>query len=245
MPSEIHVHFLPDHFEPSDVKGDTVIIVDILRASTTILAALYHGAKCILPCLSVDHAREHQRRQPDILLGGERLGQRIDGFDMSNSPHEYTAAAVRDRTIAFTTTNGTRALLMSRQAEDILIGAFANLSCLTERLANDKQPLHIVCAGTDGQVTGEDVLFAGCLVERLATRSTDDPQLSDAALIAMGSWMSATTEADVEEAMRKCLGGRNLVALGYDADIECAAKIDSAPVIGQFHPQSGAIVRVS
>jgi len=234
MPSEIHTHFLPDHFEPDAVRGVTVVVVDILRASTTILTALHNGAVDVRPCLTIEEARAQRSRQGDVLLGGERGGTKIDGFDFGNSPSDYTHDAVCGRRIVFTTTNGTRALLMSHQADNVLVGAFANIACLSAHLDNDDRPLHIVCAGTDGQITGEDVLYAGCLTERLISQPAAKLPLTDSSRIALGYWQSATASGSLEDAMKECLGGRNLVALGYEADIRTAATLDTAPVVARF-----------
>ena len=245
MPSEIHVHLLPDHFVPAAVQGGTVIVVDVLRASTTILAALHNGAVEVRPCLTTDDARRHRSSRSDVLLGGERGGKKIADFDLGNSPLDYTPDIVGGRSIAFTTTNGTRALLMSRQADNVLIGTFANLSRLTNHLTDDERPLHIVCAGTNGEITGEDVLFAGCLAERLANDHAGDLHLSDAASIAMGYWRSATSGVGVEHALRQCHGGRNLMELGYDADIAFAATFDSASLIARYDHDSATIGRLA
>ncbi|MEX0717106.1 MAG: 2-phosphosulfolactate phosphatase, partial [Planctomycetaceae bacterium] len=105
-----------------------------------------------------------------ILLGGERLGVAIEGFDLDNSPASYSPARVAGRTIVFTTTNGTRAIERARQADRILIGAFSNRAALVEALVDEHRPVHFLCAGTDGQVTAEDVLAAGMLVTSLAER---------------------------------------------------------------------------
>jgi 2-phosphosulfolactate phosphatase len=237
------VSFLPSDFQPEDVQGSNVVIVDILRASTTITHALAAGAALIRPCLTIDEARNVQQQDASSnrdddsaanwLLGGERKGVLIDGFDFGNSPTAYTAERVSNRRIAFTTTNGTKALLRCRQAEQILIGCFANLSAVADQLAASSRPAHIVCAGTDGNVTGEDVLFAGALVDRLAERSDRTP--TDAARVAASFWRQSRAASSVEariQQLRESQGGRNLIALGYDADIACAAQIDSCPVVG-------------
>ena len=165
MPGFCRVHLLPALFEPADLQGGIAVIVDILRASTTITHALANGAQKVIPCRSIDDAQA-LRTSPDdgVLLGGERGGIRIDGFDLSNSPDDYSNAVVAGKTIGFTTTNGTKALLRSEKAQKIIIGSFANFSKVLDRIVDSGKPIHIVCAGTNGAITGEDVLFAGAVV---------------------------------------------------------------------------------
>ena len=233
MTRSVRVHLLPQLFDPAEIAGGVAVIVDILRASTTITHALANGANNVIPCGSVDDALAlRQSTGAATLLGGERGGIKIDGFDFGNSPADYSTAAVSGKTIGFTTTNGTRALLASQQASEIVIGCFANLTAVLEHVTARSETLHIVCAGTDGAITGEDVLFAGAMVSRL-----HEAQVSfcDSAVIALNHWKSETAEgrsSDVETAMLSSQGGRNLVRLGYNKDIHTASQIDSVPVVG-------------
>jgi 2-phosphosulfolactate phosphatase len=236
MIRSIHVHLLPSLFEPSEVRGGVAVIVDILRASTTIIHALANDAAGVVPCGTVDEAfavRESFAADT-CLLGGERGGIRIDGFDLSNSPDDYAKSVVQGKTIGFTTTNGTKALLCSDQAEEILIGAFVNFSAVLQRLAAQSKPIHIVCAGTDGVITGEDVLFAGALITAL-NNGDSDFEIDDAGVIAANHWRQECCELSslkIEPALRRAQGGRNLIRLGYDKDIGTASMVDSVPVVG-------------
>ncbi len=243
MSSTIHVHCLPDHFTPDLLAGGIAVVVDVLRASTSILTALHNGAAGIIPCLSVDEARTHRSNDSTVLLGGERGGVRLHGFDLSNSPADYDHSVVQNRTIAFTTTNGTRALLHSANADQVLVGAFVNVGRLSEYLRSNRQPLHIVCAGTDGTITGEDVLFAGCLIERLMTLSIDraNIELTDPASMALGWWQHESAQRSLAETLKRTQGGKNLVALSFDGDIELAVQQDCCPVVARFNPSSGRI----
>ena len=236
MSQQISVHLLPILFEPEGVRGGTAVIVDILRATTTMSFALANGAACVVPCSSVQDAMSLRERQGKdaCLLGGERGGIKIDGFDLSNSPDDYSADVVTGKTIGFTTTNGTKALLRAGQAESILIAAFANLSAVVARLRDTKCPIHIICAGTNGAITGEDVLFAGALTARLMEVNSDSV-LSDSALMAINHWRQECGRLSndaIETSLRRSQGGRNLIALGYDKDIATAAMIDTVHSIG-------------
>ncbi|MDG1894448.1 MAG: 2-phosphosulfolactate phosphatase [Fuerstiella sp.] len=236
----ISVHPLPALFEPSDVAGGIAVVVDILRASTTITRAVANGVDCVIPCGTVEEAVDVRNELPPgtCLLGGERGGVRIDGFDLSNSPADYAPSVVRGMSIGFTTTNGTRALIRSEKADDVLIGAFVNLSVVAERLRNSELPVHIVCAGTNGQITGEDVLYAGALVEQLVGSTAEGFEMTDSAQLAINHWRQESGDGSsdaLEAALRRSRGGRNLIELGYDCDIATAAKTDSVPWIGTLN----------
>ena len=238
----LNVHFLPGLMNTANLAGGTVVIIDILRASSTIITALHNGAQRVIPCGTPDEARQirEQSHTDDVLLGGERGGVLIEGFDCGNSPTEYAPGRVAGKTIAFTTTNGTRALLKAAAAESILIGAFVNRQAVVDRLHGDQRAVHLVCAGTDGEITGEDVLFAGAVVEALQQRHASDLQrwkLNDGAGISHGFWRQSVGDnsqvggdenlsARIEAAMRVAHGGRNLIELGYDNDIRLCSIVD-------------------
>lgn len=240
----LHAHFLPDLTTPEALAGGTVVVIDVLRASTVIVHALAAGASEVIPCLEVDDARRTYARLPpgQAILGGERGGLPIEGFDLGNSPSDYTAERVSGRTLVFTTTNGTRAMQRCRQAKRVLIGALANASAVVEGVAGDEQ-VHLLCAGTRGEITREDVLVAGMLVDRLLGEQAIDAQpavpINDQARIARECFRSAVdgTQNVADSAMRyRCLlrqtqGGRNLVALGLDGDIDEAARIDRFAIV--------------
>ena len=124
MTRDVKVHLLPALFEPDEVRGGIAVILDILRASTTITHALAHGAKAVIPAGEVDEARRIAVDYPkgSVLLGGEREGVLIEGFDLDNNPFAYTPEAVAGMTIVFTTSNGTKALLRADKADRILRG---------------------------------------------------------------------------------------------------------------------------
>jgi len=133
---QLAVHYLPQFVSESELAGSTVVVVDLLRASTTICHALAYGAKCVVPCLEIAETwtRAKQFSRDQIVLGGERGGERIEGFDLGNSPADYTADQVFGRTVLFTTTNGTKALAHARLASRVLIGAAANRATLAETI---------------------------------------------------------------------------------------------------------------
>lgn len=253
MLAPLHVHLLPELIPAGALRGGVAVIIDVLRASSTMITALENGASRVVPCGSPDEAwRVAASMENDLpLLGGERHGVRIEGFDLGNSPAEYTPAAVTGRPIVFTTTNGTKALLAAQDAEVILIGAFLNLSAIAERLLALNRPIHLICAGTDGGVTGEDVLFAGGLAAKLAGESHGHLwSMNDSATIATHHWRQATTESSatvapadsLAAAMRLTKGGRNLIDLAFDRDIDLCSRIDAFQIVPTYEKSLSSIV---
>lgn len=248
MPDQrsLDVYLLPDLVEPDDLTGKTVVVVDVLRATTTMIHALVAGAREVVPCLEVEEAKRLAATRPGTaVLGGERGGRKIPGFDLGNSPTDYVPAVVGGKSVIFTTTNGTRALNRCRKADRVLIGAFVNLSAICRELA-DAQRIAIVCAGTDGHVTREDTLFAGAVASELArelvgqdlscrAQQTTAGQvlpyvLNDQAEIAADAWRACTRDLTganpLGATLRASRGGRNLIEIGHENDIDLAAQID-------------------
>lgn len=227
---EVLVHLLPELLPPAcRLAGAVAVVIDVLRATTTIVHALAAGCRAVRPVTEVEDARQlaDSMRAGRVLLGGERDGLPLPGFDLGNSPREYTAAVCRGTTLVLTTTNGTRALLRASAAARVLIAAFVNFSAVCEQVRQDARPVHIVCAGNHGEVALEDALLAGALVEHLAA---DVPlRLNDGARLA---WDCFDRHGRVlEGALAVSVGGARLIALGYDDDIRAAARVDQFALV--------------
>jgi len=233
VPRELVLHPLADDVLPEALAGASVVVIDVLRASTTIVYALAAGATEILPCLEVEAACKLAATLPpgQVLLGGERLGLPIEGFDLGNSPREYTVARVRGCSIVFTSTNGTRALERCRLAERVFLGAFVNLSAVA-RAVTTAERLHLVCAGTRGEVSEEDTLLAGALVDRFEAGLLDS-----VARRARDQWRELEPGPALVTALRHSRGGQNVVANGFDRDIPDAAQIDRFELVPELDPK--------
>ena len=234
MPKQLFAHFLPTLTRQEALAGDAVIVLDALRASTTICFAMAAGAKELIPCLEVADARELASRVgPNAVLGGERGGTIIEGFDLGNSPREYVEDAVSGRTVVFTTTNGTLALRSCVAASHVLIGAFVNLNAVVDA-ASQHERVHLLCAGTNGEVTREDVILAGALSEAFMLKHLS-LTTNDQAQLAIDAWQAVTGGAHDPQTIHRCLkasaGGRNLQAIGQADDIRLAAAINMVPVV--------------
>jgi 2-phosphosulfolactate phosphatase len=253
MPQTLNVYALPEYASPEELAGGTAVVIDVLRASTTIIHALEAGAREVIPSLEVADARRiAQEFLPgECLLGGERHGERIDGFDLGNSPEDYTPGRVGGKILVCTTTNGTRAMLHARGAGRILIGAFVNVTAIYRHLLGQEQ-IHLLCAGTDGEFSHDDVLLAGMLVERLTRLGGMVFQQNAQAMTAREMWLHAFALPQalgaepleperLAEELYKSPGGKNLAALGMDEDILAAAQIDHFQGVPEYDVASGRI----
>jgi len=162
---EVAVRLAPGAGAPP--PAHTAVVVDVLRATTTLTHALANGATRVVPAATVEDARAARDRTPGALLCGEREGRRIEGFDLGNSPDEYPPATVTGRTLVFASTNGSRAMLEARTARRVLLGAFVNLSAVVDAVRGDAG-VTVVCAGKLGRFCLEDAACAGMLCARLA-----------------------------------------------------------------------------
>jgi 2-phosphosulfolactate phosphatase len=226
---EVRVHLVPDRLTPERLRSSLAIVIDVLRVTTTIIHALAAGCSSVRPCAEVEEARQlaNSMRAGRVLLGGERHGQPLPGFDLGNSPREYTAARCRGMTLVLTTTNGTRALVRAAPAARTLVAGFVNYSAVCEQLRQDTCPVDIVCAGCEGEAALEDALLAGAFVVFLSRQG--EVQLNDAARLA---WDCFEHHGQVlEGALEVCAGGVRLRSLGYDDDIRAAARVDQLALV--------------
>ncbi len=162
---KVDVCLSPDlmHLYKSDDR--TVVVVDILRATSCITTAFAYGIQSITTFASLDDCRAMKTK--GYFTSGERDGKKVEGFDLGNSPFEYMAENLKGENIAFTTTNGTQAIAKSMDAKEIVIGSFLNLSAVAKHIRQCQYDVLIVCAGWKGRFNLEDTLFAGALIESL------------------------------------------------------------------------------
>jgi 2-phosphosulfolactate phosphatase len=229
---DVQVHLLPGLVPDGRLAGGLAVVIDVLRASTTMVHALAAGCTAILPCAEVEEACKLAggMRVGKVLLTGERHGRPLPGFDLGNSPGEFCARVCKGRTVVMTTTNGTRALLRAAEAERVLLAGFVNFSAVCEQLKQDARPVHILCAGTEGAVTLEDVLLAGALVDFLC--ATAAARVNDSARLA---WDCFENNGPLlQGALEISRGGAVLKSLGYDEDIRAAARVDQFNLVPEL-----------
>jgi len=213
-----------------DWKDRVVVVIDTLRATSTIITAIANGCSVFIPVEEPSEAVELQRtlHHETVLLGGERNSQLIDGFSLSNSPLEYTRDVVSNKTIVFTTTNGTRAIRSAADAFQVLIGAYINVSAVAAQLVATKRDVTLLCAGTEGNFSTDDCVTAGAIIQALVDQhimlELDD--LSQACAI-----LYRTYAPNLPESLKHTFHCKRLWGLGFEKDIRYCYQMNAVPTV--------------
>jgi 2-phosphosulfolactate phosphatase len=234
----IEVAFTPAGLAKDELAGKTAFVVDVLRATTSVCAALHHGARGVIPVASIEEAtRMAQTLGPaDVLLTGERNGLPIPGFALGNSPLEMTDEAVRNKTLVMTTSNGTGAMLASAGAAQAYLAAAANLTVVAARARQALEAgrvIVIICAGRGGAFGLDDAYAAGRLVAALLDGRRSRAGLNDAARAALD--LVRRYRDRWQRPLSLSAAGRHLASLGLRQDVVEAARPDRYPVLPLFH----------
>lgn len=221
---------------PADVAGRVVVVIDVLRASTTMVEALANGARAVVPFAEVDDVVTAAKRygRNEVCLAGERRSRVIPGFDAGNSPREMTAERVAGRTLLMTTTNGTAALLATHGAWRTYVGAFVNLSVTADRVVDAMRAgrdAMLVCAGQDRRFALEDAACAGVLVARIA-KGVRGAALGDAAR--MVRRMARRYSTDVQALATDAAHARTLAEAGFADDVAFCLAHDRTSVLATY-----------
>lgn len=254
----VQVHLLPSLVPGGALRGGVAVVVDILRATTAMIHALDSGITMIRPCVDVQQALDlaDALGRPRTLLGGERQGVLIPGFQLGNSPTSYTPDVCKDKILVITTTNGTRAIHASLEADRVLVGSFANLGATLRQIDLSCESVHVICAGTNGRVSLEDSLFAGAFIAGLRSRIASENGnvrvvLEDEGVIAERAWYQAEfSDRDPQARARLASllslgrGGQRVHELGYDRDIVASADLDRFDLAAELERDPVRIVRV-
>lgn len=227
----IDVFFTPSAAsERSHLEGRSIVVVDVLRSSTTIAWALKNGAAKVIPVETVEEATRlaHTLDAKTRLLCGERDGRKVGGFDLGNSPREYTRERVEGKTLVFASTNASPLMagVLAGQPQRIL--GYVNLSAVADTLWKEAADVAIVCAGRVGRFSLEDAACAGALARRLADRAAG-LVVNDAA--EMAAEYDRTHGADPEGILRRSEHGRYLIELGFEEDLPVCAAVDQVPLV--------------
>jgi 2-phosphosulfolactate phosphatase len=229
--------------------AETAVVIDVLRATSVMATALDAGASQIVTCKEVFEAHDlAMSLSPKPLLCGERGCKPIDGFDLGNSPAEYVASRVQGRTLVLTTTNGTLAIESAADAARVIAASFLNFSAVVDSL-REAESIRLICAGTEGEVTAEDVLLAGAILCECETRY-DAAHDDDGSMLARQLWEAWFPEQDlppsarlpgphqISAGLRETRGGKNLLRVGYEGDLDRCAAVDSIQVVPQRSTRS-------
>lgn len=225
----VEVRFTVPEAGFGDLTDAAVVVIDVLRATSTVAQALANGARAIYPTSSTEEAMRLAQSlgREEILLCGERRGLKIEGYDLGNSPAEFTREAVEGKRLVMNTTNGTQAFLAAEGGEPILAASFLNLAAVVDRVVGLERVVAI-CSGREGLFSLEDALCAGLLVRRLEASRGDALELGDGARAARAL---AELAEPTPEFLAGTDAGRLLIDAGFGADLELCAGLDRVRVV--------------
>lgn len=244
MELKASVVLLPGDLEADHLDGRAVVVFDVLRATTSMTAALAAGVQEIRVFPDLEYARraaQHHTATPRILCGEERCLP-PPGFDLGNSPGAFNPQAHHGSVAFMSTTNGTRAIIAARGAAAVFVGALVNAGAVARALLNSSLDVTLLCAGTNGRVAMEDLLGAGAVLDAIAFADPGGVRPSgDVAHIARRLFRSA--RSDLRAALAETQGGRNVIEAGLPQDVDFAARLDALDVVGAVAPEAPVVRR--
>ncbi len=230
----LEVVFRPEELGERKLEDKLVVVIDVLRASSTLVTALVEGSKDFIPVFSPEEAKEKARQftREEVLLGGERKGKKIAGFDLGNSPREYQKEVVKDKIIIFSTTNGVRTLERVKGAFRIIIGSFLNAETISRYCAPFPGEVLLVCAGREGQFSLEDTVCAGMLISYLTKVYPLVEEIADTNLAAY--LLYERFSSNLGELLQKCYHGKYLASIGLKEDLIFCAQANIFDIVPVF-----------
>jgi len=231
---QIKVIFSPNHLDELELRDKIVVVIDVLRASTTITYAMRAGAREVIPVDTVAQAMKivGNLHSTSTILCGERGGKRVEGFKLGNSPSEYTEEAVYGKALILTTTNGAVALTKSKYAKVCYVSSFVNLSATVQALSEqpnlENEQVVLICSGREEDFSLEDATCAGMLITKLA-QAIGEIKYTDSARAALSVFHQYGT--DIYKTLSESEHGQVLISLGLEEDIRTASEIDSVPLV--------------
>jgi len=231
---KIDLSFNAGQFDELQLRDKNVIVIDILRASSTIAVALNNGAREIIPVASIESAVKISGSLfgEVTLRGGERNGKTIEGFNLGNSPLEYSETAVKGKSIIYCTTNGSVAMAKSRYARTLAVGSFINLTATTDFIRDENKDFLFICAGranSIGNFSMEDAVCAGMMIQNLLKAESLEVELSDSAKAAHA--LSKSFGRSILKMLKTSEHGKYLIEIGFAEDLKICAQVDSVPVL--------------
>jgi 2-phosphosulfolactate phosphatase len=227
----IDVLFAPTEIGEREFNGRVAAVIDVLRATSTITEAIANGARALVPAADLEDALRLAQTfgRDEVVLCGERGARKIEGFDLGNSPLEFTSEAVADKLVVMTTTNGTRALLAGQAADRCIVASFLNMAAASRDLLSSGKPIVIVCAGREGRFSLDDALCAGSLIRTLRAGIAEPVRLNEAALAA--SALERRYHKHLSAVMRRTAAARQIVEAGHEPDIAYCLTRDRHDVV--------------
>jgi len=223
-------------------RGDLIVVVDVLRCTSSIVSALANGAKAVIPTETLKEAYRLSEQRPDFLLAGERKGHKLRGFDLGNSPLEFVQEAVEGKTVIMTTTSGTHALVRCRRAEHVLVGAFLNAAAVAKKAAEiaqkEKVNVSFVLAGEEDLFSLEDFLCAGAIASEFPIEGVD---FSDEALAAVLGF--ERVKGALSEYVGKSRHAKHLFELGFGRDVEFSCMLNRFEIVPVYVDGKVTLIR--
>lgn len=226
----IDVFFSVQAFQEEELRGKSAVIIDVLRASSSITTAISNGAKKVIPVADMSDAMKIATTmdQKDYLLCGEKNGTKIEGYHLGNSPAEYEPEVVQGKTLIFNTTNGTKAIKKASLANEVYVGSFLNQQAILNALQQHDDEIVLICSGWQGRLAIEDTLFAGSLLHSISGGNLPD-NAKDGAKVAFGLFEKYGD--DLAGAISKSDHAKRLAELVPNSDIEFCCKVNEFDVL--------------
>ena len=231
--AEVITLFTPAELVGLDLRETTAVVIDALRGSSTVIVALKNGASRIIPADEIEEAKTLANKWPtgEYVLCAERNGLKVTGFDLGNSPFEYTPKVVGGKDIIYSSTNCSKAMLAAYGADRLLVGSFNNLSACVEAMGSQKRVV-LLCAGKMGRFALEDAVCAGMFVNEFLLNSTSEVALNDASRTA--KILFDYYHRDILKLLKESSHGNYLMQLGQEKDLELIAAIDSERIVPEL-----------
>lgn len=228
---KIELYLTPLPFSRSCFEAKAVVVIDVLRCSTSICAAISAGARGVIPTPGPGEAVEMWTKvgSDNAVLAGERHGVKIENFELGNSPGEFTPETVGNKLVVMTTTNGTALFGKAAGAATIMSAALVNISRVAQRVADDGRDLMVACSGREGGFSIEDTICGGMLIHKLATEHELSIELNDAGSLALLLYRS--NQNALHRTIEQGEHARFLVSIGFGEDVQTATAVDSLPVL--------------
>lgn len=224
--------------QPEKIKDKIVVIIDVLRATSVMITALANGAKAVYPYKDIESVLENSKKSKSFVLGGERKGLKIEGFDFGNSPLEYTREAVEGKDMFMTTSNGTRAIENSANgSKKLFIAAFLNVESVAEKILKENDNTVIVCSGTDDNFSLDDALCAGEIIKRVKEKNKN-VHLTD---ISLAMKKLAETSISIENTLEGSKHFEYLKTIGFYGDMNHCFTMDMFDIVPEY--KNGVITK--
>lgn len=232
-----------DYIREDIIKDKTVVVIDMLRATSVITTALINGCKEVIPLLTVEESREKKEElgAENCVLGGERKAVKIEGFDFGNSPLEYSKDNILGKTLILTTTNGTRSLTRCNSASEIYIGCMLNAKALARKLVSENKDVVIVNAGTNGQFSMDDYICSGFIINEAINESYSSGkiELTD---IAISAYRAYKDNSDIRTYIKDARHYNVMMGLGLQKDIEYCIQKNITDIVPIY---SNGVIKIS